>query len=291
MISIVVPAHNEEAVIERCLRSLTEGADAGEIEVVVACNGCTDRTAELARGFGEPVRVVETSTASKTAGLNLGDEAATSFPRCYIDADVQVDLDTVRKVAAVLDAGEALAAAPRMKVDLSGASWPARAFYAIWLRQPYHGPGMIGGGFYALSEAGRARFARFPSIIADDEFVRSHFTQEERATPVGCEFTITAPRTLGDVIRVKTRSRLGTYQLRRTIPERAAGSRAKGRGAGWFSSPVLWPSAAMYLFINVVTRLRARRQLRTIDTYEWERDESSRLGRPAAAGSSAGQST
>ena len=71
-VSIVIPAYNEEKVIGRCLRSLLAGAEPDELEVVVAVNGTTDRTAEIARSFGPMVRVVETKTASKIAALNLG---------------------------------------------------------------------------------------------------------------------------------------------------------------------------------------------------------------------------
>ncbi len=101
MISIVIPAHNEAAVIERLLRVITANASCDEIEVVVACNGCTDETAKICREYSFPIKVCETDEASKIAGLNLGDATATGFPRCYIDADVEVDLDTIRAVAAV----------------------------------------------------------------------------------------------------------------------------------------------------------------------------------------------
>ncbi|MEO0477153.1 MAG: glycosyltransferase, partial [Planctomycetota bacterium] len=168
MISIVIPAYNEADVIERCLRALTDRPVDGGIEIVVACNGCKDNTAELARRFDESVKVVETQTASKIAALNLGDTHTTAFPRIYLDADVVIDLDTIEAVADVLRTEQALAAAPKMQVDLSRSSWPVRAFYHVWLKQPYHQMGLIGGGFYAVSQAGRARFERFPSIIADD---------------------------------------------------------------------------------------------------------------------------
>jgi len=219
MISIIIPAHNESNVIGRCLRALTDGAAPGELEVIVACNGCTDDTAAAARACGEPVRGVETEQASKIAALNLGDRAARGFPRCYIDADVEVSLDAVRKVAGVIERGEALAAAPAMRVDLSGSSWLVRAYYHVWLSRPFHADGMLGGGFYAVGQQGRARFEAFPQIIADDEFVRSLFEVHERATPADCVFTIRAPRSVFGLIKVKSRSRLGLYELRRRFPE------------------------------------------------------------------------
>ena len=65
MISIVVPARNEGLVIARTLRAMTTGAAPGEIDVIVVCNGCTDDTADIARSFGPPVRVIETEVGSK----------------------------------------------------------------------------------------------------------------------------------------------------------------------------------------------------------------------------------
>jgi len=56
MVSIVIPAYNEEKVIRRTLNSLLDGADLTELEIVVCCNGCSDRTAEIAREFGPPFR-------------------------------------------------------------------------------------------------------------------------------------------------------------------------------------------------------------------------------------------
>lgn len=277
MISIVIPAYNEQAVIRRCLIALTERPVAGGLEIIVACNGCRDDTAKIARGFGPTVRVVETEQASKIAALNLGDRAAAGFPRVYLDADVEVSLDAIEQVVRLLDCDTVMTAAPAMNVDTVGSSWPVRAFYAVWLGQPYHGQGMVGGGFYAVSEKGRARFDRFPTVIADDEFIRATFKPAERAT-ADCTFTIHAPRTLGDLIRVKTRSRLGLYELRLRLPDLAGNSRAKA--SSWWrpivGHPALWPAAAIYLFVNLTTRWRAKRQLKSLDNYQWERDESSR---------------
>src|ERR1044071_1194081 len=81
--SIVIPAHNEGAVIRRLLRSLPEVVDAGRLEVIVACNGCTDDTADIARRHG--AKVVEISTPSKIAALNAADDIAVAYPRLYVD--------------------------------------------------------------------------------------------------------------------------------------------------------------------------------------------------------------
>jgi len=160
-------------VIARCLDRLLQDRKRGDFEILVVCNGCSDNTAAVARGFGEAVRVIETETPSKTHALNLGDAAASGFPRLYIDADVVLSPESVRKVAAALDKGPALAAAPRpVDVFLPGTQWAVRAYYRFWGALPYIQEGMIAAGAYGLSRAGRARFQDFPEVIADDGYVR-----------------------------------------------------------------------------------------------------------------------
>src|ERR1700730_14723213 len=79
-VSVVIPSHNEEHVIGRCLQALTDGAQADELEIIVVCNGCSDRTAAIARTW-PATTVVELSEVSKSAALNAGDLHATRFPR------------------------------------------------------------------------------------------------------------------------------------------------------------------------------------------------------------------
>ena len=276
MISVIIPAHNEEAVIGRCLSALLHGAAPGELEVIVACNGCSDRTAERARAFGPPVWVIELEEASKVAALNAGDRAATGYPRFYVDADVVLPLSSVRAVAGALQRTGHLLASPVPVTHTSQSSRAVRAFYAVWLRLPYNQV-MVGTGVYALSERGRKRFAEFPTVIADDGFVRSRFRPEERIAVAEATVNVIAPKTLGDLIRVKTRTRVGGYQLAARYPQ-PAGADPKRPAAIARSLPwgltLPW-QLAVYLWVNVVTRARARRRLHT-DKLTWDRDETSR---------------
>ncbi len=277
MISVVIPAHDEAAVVGRCLDAMLAGACPGEIEIVVVPNGCHDETAAIARSFGPPVRVEETDRASKSHALNLGDQAARGFPRFYVDADVVLPLESIRSVAAVLDRGEALAAAPRIQADVSGASWPVRAYYDIWTRLPYTTQGMIGSGVYALSEEGRRRFDRFPEIISDDGFVHSLFLPGERVVVKDCHFNITAPPTLRGLLDIKTRSQKGRYQLRRLQPESSITDKRDYRPAvaEIARSPRLWLSLGVYALVMAAVKLNALAKLRR-GALDWERDEGSR---------------
>src|SRR3954468_18969395 len=58
-VSIVIPAHNEEAVIAGNLRRLLDGSKPGEFDVIVVANACTDGTAAAAAAV-EGVRVLDT---------------------------------------------------------------------------------------------------------------------------------------------------------------------------------------------------------------------------------------
>jgi glycosyltransferase involved in cell wall biosynthesis len=279
--SIVIPAHNEAAVIDRCLVALTAEAGPNELEILVVCNGCSDQTAALARRYEPQVRVIETSTASKTNALNLGDEAASAFPRLYMDADVELSAASVRAVVAALADGRALAAAPRAELAFPpGAGWAVRAYHRVWMSLPHVREGMITAGVYAVSAEGRHRFGRFPEVIADDGYFRMLFTPAERVEVAAARSRVWTPANLADLIRTRTRSRLGLFELKTRFPDlfrREARSKDYGRAvAGLLARPVLYPAALVYAWVTVVSRARANRQMASAAPYAWERDESSR---------------
>ncbi|MDT3443502.1 MULTISPECIES: glycosyltransferase [unclassified Pseudofrankia] len=211
--SVIIPAHNEAAVIERCLTALRTGAPPGALEIVVVCNGCTDATAQLARSAS--VTVLETPQPGKARALNLGDEMVSAFPRFYVDADVEVTGHALMAVAAALRDGRCLAAAPRVVIDPTGTSRLVRGYHRIWSRLPYVTADHIGSGVVGLSEAGRARFVSFPAAIADDYFLYALFVPGERRTVSDVTFTVFPARTTRDLVRRKTRVFAGNIEMRR----------------------------------------------------------------------------
>jgi len=52
--TVVIPAHNEGRVIRRrrLLEQFINGADPGEMGIIVVADGCTDGTAGVAASFG-----------------------------------------------------------------------------------------------------------------------------------------------------------------------------------------------------------------------------------------------
>ena len=279
MISIVIPAHNEGRVIERCLQAVLAEAVPGEFEIAVVCNGCTDDTAERARRFGGGVKVVETPVGSKIHALNLGDKAVSSFPRFYLDADIQLSTKAIRDVANLLgEESPILVAAPRGIVNCEGRPWMVRAFYKVWTKLPYFSEDMVGSGVYAFSRKGRARFDEFPQVTADDEFARHIVASHERKASPTSTFTINPPRTLADLLKIMTRTRAADYAFRAQFPElqRHGNTNARRSLRIIASSPSMWLYAPVYLAVMLIARRRAHQKLRKQQQAVWERDDSSR---------------
>src|SRR5262245_32350571 len=62
VLSVAIPAHNEEKHIARCIESIVGAARYASqpVEVVVALNRCTDRTREIAESLGARCIVEDT---------------------------------------------------------------------------------------------------------------------------------------------------------------------------------------------------------------------------------------
>lgn len=209
--SVVVPAHNEERVLERCLATLLRSAGPGELEVVVVANACDDATAEVARRHG--VGVVETATPGKANALRLGDEAVTAFPRLYVDADVDLDTDAVRVLVDAVARPGVLAASPRPRLDLTGVRPSARRLHKVHELLMADRRGLAGAGVYCLSEAGHARVAPFPEVISDDGFVHRRFSPGERVVPPSAHSVVRPAPTFAASLRRRVRVRQGNQQL------------------------------------------------------------------------------
>ena len=274
--SVIVPAHDEEAVIERALHGMLDD----RLDIVVVANGCRDATADRAGSVDPRIQVIEIAEASKIAALNAGDAAASLFPRAYVDADVEVDAGTLLALASVLDSGLALVASPEVELDLAGASRWVRAYYSVWQLSAFRQTGHIGSGIYALSEEGRQRFGDFPPVIGDDRFVQGLFLPSERATLVDRSFTVRPPRTIRALIARGSRiaagnQQLGSLGLAGSVPSATASVRELV--ARVLPRPRLWASFVLYCVVQLLTRRAAATRLATETTVSWTRDETSRV--------------
>ena len=274
MVSVVIAAHNEARVLGQCLDALLTGAPAG-LDVTVVANGCTDDTAAVARAR-PGVRVIELAEASKPAALNAGDAVAVGFPRIYLDGDIPLSGAAVGRLAAALPVGgPVLTAVPRRQLVLAGRPLLVRAYYAVHARLPVFATGLFGRGVITLAEPGRARFDRFPDMIADDLFLDSLFTETERVVVGEVSAPVGTPLRTRDLVRRLRRVRAGNAAMRA-----AQGRARRAARLSWLRDVVLprpWlaPAAVCYVGLTVTAALLARRRSRA---GQWGRDESSRAG-------------
>lgn len=231
--SVIVPAHDEEAVIAGTLATMLAGVDPGHPpDLIVVCNGCGDGTAARARAAAPHARVVELAQGSKTLAINAGLDLARSRPVLIVDADVGVTHAALSAVADVLRDPAVMAASPAPRLEMGGSDPWVRAYYRVWREHSYREQGVGGSGVYGLSDAGLERIGRFPAIIADDSFVRTRFPlDQQRRVAVDGEgravFAIVrAPLRASDLLACEARWRAGDAQLR----ARGGGTAPLGRG-------------------------------------------------------------
>ncbi len=270
--SIIIPAHDEETLIRRTLAAFAD-TDPADLEVIVVANGCSDRTAALARTVPGIV-VVEIDEASKTAALNIGDSYATHWPRLYLDADIVITPEAASAVFATLDEGEVLAARPPFAYDIATCSPLVRAYYRARRRIPAMCSQLWGAGAYALSEDGHARLGRFPALMADDLYVDQLFARTEIAVVPTDEVAVRCPLTLRVLLRTLRRVYSGQAQVTRAQGEVApvGGVRAVLAGA---QDPAALADALVYIGIAVLARVLAHRQ-----PGAWHRDDTNRVAQP-----------
>ncbi|MBS2966101.1 glycosyltransferase family 2 protein [Actinocrinis puniceicyclus] len=279
MISVVVPAHNEAAVLGRLLSGLvsdgmSESPGGSEtLDLLVVANGCSDETVEVAAQYAA-VRVIETPLPNKHRALRLGDQHATGFPRLYVDADVELTADDVRSLAAALGTAGVHAAAPARITPLDGCPWTVRWYYQVWEQLPVVRQGLFGRGVIALSEQGHARVAALPELMGDDLAASLSFAPGERAVVEAARVVVHPPRTLGDLLRRRVRSMTVTTQA--ATQTRLPGSRTgKADLRDLFMRAPLrnGPRLTWFLFVTALARYRARRAVKAGDFTTWLRDE------------------
>jgi len=99
MISVVIPAHDEEGYVGRTLETL--GA-ATPFEVLVVANACGDRTADVARASG--AAVLTTPVRGVSHARNLGARASRGEVLVFLDADTALAAGAFDAIAAAVPA-------------------------------------------------------------------------------------------------------------------------------------------------------------------------------------------
>lgn len=133
MISLIIPAYNEEALLAGTLRALRAAADAAGVpyEIIVVDDGSTDRTAEIARTEG--ARVVAVTLRNIGATRNAGARVAAGDLLVFVDADTLVPAEVLTGAMAAFGAG-AVGGGAGVRQDSNDPSWGPVVFDLVsWL--------------------------------------------------------------------------------------------------------------------------------------------------------------
>jgi peptidoglycan/xylan/chitin deacetylase (PgdA/CDA1 family)/GT2 family glycosyltransferase len=156
LVSVVIPAHNEEIYLLSCLESIKNQDYAGEYEVIVVDNASTDNTPQIARDWG--AKVVYEGRRSPACARQRGTQVAKGKIIAFIDADTQA---------------------------------PAHWLSTIVWRFLCEPEMVVISGPYAYNDAGRiariASYGNFISIIIDQLF-RKAFSKGSAVW--GCNFAV-----------------------------------------------------------------------------------------------------
>jgi glycosyltransferase involved in cell wall biosynthesis len=281
---VVIPAHDEAALIAHNLRALRSGTAPGDLEVVVVCNGCTDGTADVAREADPQARVLEIGTPSKAEAVRVGNAAASTFPRIHLDADIELTGAGALALVRSLE-GDVLAAGPRREVPRGGCSVWVRWYYDVWEQLPQVRTGLFGRGVVAVSEEAQGRLEALPRLLSDDLGMSDAFAPGERCIVEGAVAVVRPPRTLADLLRRRIRIATGNSQADSAAIRRST-SRTTPRTLLHLvrTQPRLSWRMPVFVGVHLAASLGARRAVRAGDFTSWRRDESSRTPTPQENG-------
>ena len=196
VVTLIVPAHNEEDVIERKLENVLQlDYPSDQLEVVVASDDSVDATHDIVAGF-EPrgVRLIRCERGGKVAAQDRAVRESAGEIVAFGDANVEWDSDALRElVAPFADPAVGMACGQVRLVNPSGGTNQEGVYwrYEMWLRAReslVHSMTGSNGAIYAVRrEAYREvdpRFGHdlsFPYLMVQNGY-RAVYESRARAT-------------------------------------------------------------------------------------------------------------
>lgn len=123
LLSVIIPAHNEEQDIAMCLAHIVKQSTNVPYEIIVVDNNCTDETVAIAKSFN--VRIVQEKSPGAAAARNKGVREAKSDLFVFIDADCHVKRDHLAIIHSLFQQDPSLAVAGGV-YDYFDGSWFVR---------------------------------------------------------------------------------------------------------------------------------------------------------------------
>ena len=162
-LAVIIPAHNEDVLIESCVGSLRVSAAGTETRIIVVAHNCSDRTTDRAANAGAEVVICNDPQArGKGSALAFGFEYAASQGMdagLVIDADSTVSSNLIGLVREALANG---AEAVQCRYEMESSSKrPATRLTALGFR-----------GFNVVRPIGRSRLGLSAGIVGNGFAIR-----------------------------------------------------------------------------------------------------------------------
>ncbi len=130
--SVVIPAHNEEKYIGKCLRAVLSASKyvkPDTVEIIVVANRCTDKTCVIARHYGAKVLINDDKCIA--AIRNTGVKAARGDIVVTVDADSLMTKYSLAEIKENLESGKYIGGGTRTKFDRMSLGIAVSSLYVV----------------------------------------------------------------------------------------------------------------------------------------------------------------
>ncbi len=127
MISVIIPAYNEECTTEKCIRSLIDQRYSSDYEIIFVDNNSTDKSLSIAKSFKQITVITEKRQGVAWARL-AGFEKSRGDIIAYIDADCVADKHWLKTIRESFDDKNTIAVSGRVLYDKQNTD----LFYFDW---------------------------------------------------------------------------------------------------------------------------------------------------------------
>lgn len=245
--------------------------------MIIVANGCQDSTVVCANCFKNAFEqrsiqfdVIETSLNSKTHAINMGEIKACFGNKVYLDADVTLSADAIQVICQALAVDAPLLVSPKV-IFTSPESLFCRWHLYVFKHFPPMLDDVVGMGCYAVNAKGRLRWDQMPQLIADDAYVRSFFSKNERLLLDNIYFRTSFPE-FGHFFSVLERWHRGNIELNAIGRGFYDESLFRRRLVALMKKPGLIIFLPIYFLNNTLAKYCAKINLQRKKTFTWIRE-------------------
>jgi glycosyltransferase involved in cell wall biosynthesis len=194
VLSVLIASRHRRELLRRCLETLVaQDEDPARFEVIVACDGCSEGSAELVEGMETPfrLRALRLPRGGKSAALNAALNAAEGDACLFLDDDIVAAPTLVAAHRRAQESERVLGIGLIVEQPPDEADWLAHAFARGWaehnaelLRRPARWNDCYGANFSAPCDA-LLEIGGFSTDLA----VAEDFDIALRLCKVGCRPT------------------------------------------------------------------------------------------------------